>query len=380
VPLTEPVIHGEEVDAVASVVRGRWLTVSEQTAAFERECADILGVPEAILVTSGTAALHLAFLALGIGPGDEVIIPSLSFVAAASVVDLLGARPVFAEITSLRYPLLDLSDVRQRITPRTKAIVVMHYGGHPADVDGFRQLCAEAGLWLVEDAAHALFVESSGGYLGTLSDIGCFSFHASKNLTTGEGGLVVTRDGALARKVRQLRSHGMSPVADAGEPSYDVRCPGLNYRPTEMQAAMGRAQLARRHEDRRRRRAVVEKYLKSMDGCGVLIPFAEDWARGGLHLFVVVLDEQVDRGSFRRWLSARGVQTSVHYPPSHSFSYYRSRYCYREGDLPITENFGQRAVTLPLYAEISDGQVEQVIAAVRTALESNECMREAGKS
>jgi dTDP-4-amino-4,6-dideoxygalactose transaminase len=220
----------------------------------------------------------------------------------------------------------------------------------------------------------------SGGYLGTFSDIGCFSLHATKNLTTGEGGLVVTQDGALAQKVRQLRSHGMSQVADAGEPVYDVRYPGLNYRPTEMQAAMGRAQLVRRHEDRRRRREVIEKYLRSMDGSGLIIPFGEDWARGGLHLFAVVLDDRVDRGAFRRWLAARGVQTSVHYPPSHLFSYYRSRYGYRNGDLPITESFGRQAVTLPLYAEISDCQVELVIDAVRTALEPNECMRRDGES
>ena len=252
--LADNTVGQQEIDAVTEVLTSRWLSAGEVTRAFEEEFAAALGVPEAVAVSSGTAALHLAVLALGLRPGDEVVIPSLSFVASAAVVALHGGVPVFADICGERNLTVAPEDVERLIGERTRAVVVMHYGGDPAATERIVASAHARGVKVIEDAAHAPVVRTDNGMLGTLGDIGCFSFFATKNMTTGEGGMVVARDLGLLARIRAMRSHSVSRSTWArlrsGPSAYDVPDLGLNYRPTEMTSALGRVQLGVRCGDR----------------------------------------------------------------------------------------------------------------------------------
>jgi dTDP-4-amino-4,6-dideoxygalactose transaminase len=373
VTLSDIDLGDDEVAAVSAVLTSRWLSMGAVTAAFEADWAAALGVPSAVSVSSGTAALHLIALALGLGPGDEVIVPSLSFVASAATVALTGARPVFAEVTGGQDLTLDPADVARRITPRTRAIVAMHYGGYPAAMPALLELARRHGLVLIEDAAHAPVVRTESGMLGTLGDVGCYSFFATKNVTTGEGGLVVARDPALLARVRGLRAHCMSSSSwdkQQGRAStYDVDGLGLNYRPTDLSSALGRVQLRRLANDRRRRRELVERYhARLADLPGLELPFRGHAGDSGYHLLPILLPAGVDRAALQARLKEQGVQTSVHYPPTHLFSYYRARYGCRPGDLPVTEDLAARELTLPLHVRMTDAQVDLVADALGAAL------------
>jgi dTDP-4-amino-4,6-dideoxygalactose transaminase len=367
IALADAVIGQEECDAVASVLKSRWLSMGEQTHLFEREFSVAHGTQDAVAVGSGTAALHLAFLALGLGRGDEVVMPSLSFVAAAEVVTLLGGKPVFADSRSDRDLTVDPRSVARLLTARTKAVVAMHYGGYPADLAALTALCRERGVVLVEDAAHAPMVQAGDGMLGAIADIGCFSFFASKNLTTGEGGMVVARSPALLERVRRLRSHAISRDNCADDADYDVTDLGLNYRPTEIAAAIGRVQLRRLTRDRAHRHELVARYLTELAAVpGLTVPFAGHAGDSAYHLMAVVLPRGTDRGALRADLRRLGVQTSVHYPPTHSFSFYRRRF--GEPCLPVVEDFAPRLLSLPLHARMEPGDVSQVTACLRESL------------
>jgi len=249
IPLADVDLGPEEEAAVLDVLRRGWLSMGEVTAAFEAEFAALTGARHALAVTNCTAALHLAGLALGWGPGDEVIVPSLTFVATANAVRYTGATPVFADITGESDFSLSAQDAAERITPRTKAIIVVHYAGHAADMGAILALAERHGLAVVEDVAHAPGADLDGRALGTWGNIGCFSFFANKNMTTGEGGMVTTDDDELAARLRLLRSHGMTSLTwdrHKGHAwSYDVVAPGYNYRIDEVRAAIGRVQLAK---------------------------------------------------------------------------------------------------------------------------------------
>ncbi|MFE0426957.1 DegT/DnrJ/EryC1/StrS family aminotransferase, partial [Streptomyces sp. NPDC058953] len=340
-----------------------------QTRAFETEFAAALGADDAVAVSNGTAALHLAVLALGVGPGDEVITPSLNFVASAEVTALHGARPVFADVRSENDLTVDPRDVERLITDRTKAVVAMHYGGYAADLEALRAITRARGIALIEDAAHAPVVPTGLGTAGTVGDIGCFSFFATKNIACGEGGMVVARDPDLLARIRAMRSHCLTTDTTermrTGGASYDVPAVGLNYRPTEISSAMGRVQLGKLDQDRARRRAVMAVYRKRVP---LPLPFDGRPDDGALHLAVALLPETVDRELLRADLNARGVQTSVHYPPSHQFSYYRDRHGSTSRALPVTEDIAPRLLTLPLHARMSDDDADFVADAVTAGL------------
>ncbi len=375
VPLMDVTLGAEEMEAVAAVLRSGWLSMGPRTRLFEDEFARFLGAPFALGVANGTAALHLASLALGLGPGDEVLCPALTFVATANAILYTGARPVFADINGPEDLNLSPADAARKVTPRTKAIMAVHYAGYPCDLDGLGAVAREHNLKIIEDAAHApgAVYRSAGGdrMVGAVGDVGCFSFFANKNLTTGEGGLVVCRDPEMADWMRAARSHGLTSLTwdrHRGHGfDYDVTCLGYNYRLDEMRAALGTVQLAKLPAANARRRGLTSRYRKNLqDIQGLILPFAAELETSACHLFPVVLPPGADRPAFMAALATAGIQTSVHYPPIPHFSAYQRLWPpgFDHG-LPRTAEVAPRLVTLPLFPTMTEAQLDKVVAAVR---------------
>jgi dTDP-4-amino-4,6-dideoxygalactose transaminase len=370
VPLSDTCIEEEEIAAVSEVLRSGWLAMGELTQRFEREFAAFVGARYAVATTNGTAALHLAFQSLGIGAGDEVICPALSFVATSNAVLYTGAAPVFAEIKGEGDLTIDPEDVERRISPRTRAIAAMHYGGYPCDMPAILDLASRHGLAVVEDAAHAPGAALGGRRCGTWGELGCFSFFPNKNMTTGEGGMVTTDSGELDARLRLLRSHGMTSLTldrhKGRAYGYDVVGLGYNYRMDEMRAALGLVQLrhlAAWNEQRRRLTALYRERLGSLPE--VSMPFEDGAGTSACHILPLLLAEGIGREGVMRRMRERGVQTSVHYPAIHRFSFYRERF---PVDLPRTEAIAGRVLTLPLFPAMKDSQVEHVVEVLGDAL------------
>ncbi|MEU6994159.1 DegT/DnrJ/EryC1/StrS aminotransferase family protein [Streptomyces sp. NPDC046465] len=373
ITLYRPRIGQAEIDAVTDVLRSEWLSAGPVTEDFEGKYAAALGVQSAVAVSSGTAALHLAFLALGLGPGDEVVLPSLNFVSAAAVVALSGATPVFADVKGPHDLCVDPDDVARRITSRTRAVVAMHYGGHAADLTALARLARTHGIALIEDCAHAPVTDSAHGVLGTVGDIGCYSFFATKNLAMGEGGMVVARDPATGDRIRRLRSHALTVSAQQrhrGGPSlYDVDALGLNYRPTEIGCALGRVQLDALPAAQALRRDAVRMYREQLASLpGLTVPYADrPVEEGAHHLFAVVLPEGTDRAALQDRLRAARIQSGVHYPPTHRFTAYQEPHRGGPCRLPVTEDVMGRQLSLPLHPGIGAAEVRQVVGALGDA-------------
>jgi dTDP-4-amino-4,6-dideoxygalactose transaminase len=371
VPLADVVVPEDDIEAVAEVYRSGWLSMGPQTEALERAFAGYTGARHALAVANGTAALHLICAAAGLGPGDEVVVPSMTFVATVNAVAYTGATPVFADVVSTTEPWLDPDAVAAAIGGRTKAIMTMAYGGHPGQTPALAALAAERGLLLLEDAAHAAGSWVAGRHLGTLGLAGAFSFFSNKNLAVGEGGMAVTDDDDVAARMRLLRSHGMTTLSwdrHRGHASgYDVVDLGFNYRIDEPRAALARRRLGRLDAENARRAVLDARYRERLAGVAGLTPALAPvpGERLAHHLFTVVLDEGIDRGRFREVLAVRGIQTSVHYPPAHRFSIYAGR-----ADLPRSDAYGARVVTLPMFATMTTDQQDAVIEAVHAALEA----------
>jgi dTDP-4-amino-4,6-dideoxygalactose transaminase len=375
VPLSDIRVDDELADAVLETVRSGWWSMGPRVEELEREFADFCGAPHAIAVANGTAALHLALIAVGCGPGDEVVVPSLNFVAAANAILHTGAEPVFCDILGADDLNLDPHDVAAAVTPQTKAVLALHYAGFPCAMDEVAQIAHRHGLATVEDAAHAPGASLDGRMCGTLGQVGCFSFFSNKNLPVGEGGMIVTGDNELAKKLRLLRSHGMTTLTwdrHRGHASgYDVVLAGFNYRLDEVRATVGLVQLSRLLEENQGRARMAARYREALDGVeGLTIPFRDDDGTRvpSHHLAVVVLPEAVDRDRVRATLDERRIQTSVHYPPIHSFTRYRS--LGQRRPLPRTDALATRILTLPLYGGLSDAQVDDVIDALLGAVQT----------
>lgn len=370
VPLADIAVDDELAAAGLDALRSGWWSMGPRVAELEQEFAAFCGTRHALAVSSGTAAIHLALLACGCGPGDEVILPSLNFVAAANCVLETGATPVFCDVRSESDLNLDAADVASLISARTKALLVLHYGGYPCDLEALTRLAADHGLALIEDAAHAPGASWQGRPCGSVGSVGCFSLFANKNLPSGEGGMVVTDDDEAAHRMRLLRSHGMTTLTwdrhQGHASSYDVVEPGFNYRLDELRAALALVGLRRLDARNTRRADLTAGYRAALAG---VVPLAFESPTGdavpAYHLAVAVLPLDVDRDGFRSALSARGVQTSVHYPPIHRFRTYRS---YSTRRLPVTERLAERIVTLPLFAHMTDEQLSTVVEACETAL------------
>ena len=374
VPLADIDFGEEEIIAVTEVLRSRWLSMGAVTQQFEQEFAAFIGARHTLAVTNCTAALHLACLASGIGPGDEVIVPSLTFVATANAVRYTGATPVFADIESPDWLTISPASVESLINERTRAILVMHYAGFACDMPAMMEIARSHNLVVLEDSAHAIGSQLEGRTLGTWGAIGCFSFFSNKNMTTGEGGMLATDDDALAARLRILRSHGMTTLSwerHKGHAStYDVVDLGYNYRIDEMRSALGRVQLGKLPAANERRRELTALYRELLSELTPEVQMPFDEARGAscYHILPVLLPPWVDRAQFMDGMKAQGIQTSIHYPPAHRFHIYEKDWQDRGAPLPITDDASSREITLPLYPTMQNEQVEWVARAAEQAL------------
>jgi dTDP-4-amino-4,6-dideoxygalactose transaminase len=368
VPLADVVVTDGDIAAVVDTYRSGWLSMGPRTAAFEEAFAAHVGVPHAFAVANGTAALHLMCLAMELRPGDEVIVPSLTFVATANAVRYAGATPVFADIAGPLEPWLDPAAVEAAITPRTRAILYVDYGGHPGSLRALLDLADRRGITLVQDAAHAIGSRLGGNEVGGLGLASAYSFFSNKNLAVGEGGMLVTVDDGLAEKVGLLRSHGMTTLTwdrHRGHASgYDVVALGFNYRLDEPRAALGQRRLARLDADNARRGELAARYREQLDGVVECTMAPVEGMTSAHHLFTILLPPGADRDAFRAELAERRIQTSVHYPPVHGFSIHASPGV----SLPVTEDHAARTVTLPLFAHMTGAQQDLVVEAVRAAV------------
>jgi dTDP-4-amino-4,6-dideoxygalactose transaminase len=373
VPLADLVIEDEDLEAIVDAYRSGWLTMGARTEQFEQAFAAYTGARHALAVASGTAALHLACMAAGLGPGDEAIVPSLTFVATANAVAYTGATPVFADIAGISEPWLSAASCEQAITPRTRAVLAVAYGGHPGEIEAVRALCDRHGLVLLEDAAHAAGTRLNGRHLGTFGSAGAFSLFSNKNLAVGEGGVVITDDDDLAQTMRLMRSHGMTSLTwdrhRGHAADYDVVALGFNYRLDEPRSALAASRLKRLDDDNRRRGELDRRYRDAIADLPLSVVRAPaDGVVSAHHLFTVLVDEGGDRDALRRHMTERRIQTSVHYPPVHRTALYARS---PGPELPLTEAHAARTVTLPLYAHMTHAQQDLVVAALGEALTSD---------
>ncbi|OFW15530.1 MAG: hypothetical protein A3F70_09775 [Acidobacteria bacterium RIFCSPLOWO2_12_FULL_67_14] len=370
IPLSDLYYGPEEEAAVVRVLRSRWLSMGPEVEAFESEMASMLGVEYALAVSSGTAALHLALLALDIGQGAEVIQPALNFVAAANATIAVGATPVFADIIGLDEPTIDPAAVKRLITARTRAVVVMHYGGYPGRLAELTELCSRRGVALIEDACHAIGARyldpqkrsPHGAYAGAVGDVGCFSFFSNKNLAIGEGGLIATSRHGLAERIRLLRSHGMTTLTwdrhRGHATAYDVVMHGYNYRLDEVHAALARCQLQRLCGNNAQRAALVEAYRRGLVRLdGWTIPFAGHPGESAYHLNVIVAPDAETRIRAAAHLKEAGVQTSRHYPCIPDFTVFSGSITDR---LEYSRAYAARTLTLPLFPTMSPAQIAEI--------------------
>jgi dTDP-4-amino-4,6-dideoxygalactose transaminase len=364
----------EEHSAVRRILESGWISMGPETEEFENEFAGYLGVQFAVAVSSGTSALHLALAAAGIGEGDEVILPSLTFVATANAVLYRGAVPVFADVNGLSDWNISVTAIERKLTPRTKAVIAVHYAGFPCMMDQIRELASTYEIKIIEDAAHAPGSVYMGSKLGTWGDVGCFSFFSNKNMTTAEGGMAVTNDPDIASKLRLLRSHGMTTLTwdrHRGHSfSYDVVETGYNYRMDEIRAAIGRVQLAKLEDNNSKRRRITRKMRElAAEIDGVSVPFSNDLvALSSCHIFPVFLEDEGVRTFAMTSMREAGIQTSIHYPPIHRFSAFASNDLSEREDLRFTELICRRELTLPLFPQMTDDQVDSVIEELENSL------------
>jgi len=367
IALGDPVLGEDEKRALCSVIDSNWITMGDRVAAFEQAFAELHEAEAAVAVSSCTAGLHLSLKALGLGPGDEVLVPSLTFVATVNAILYVGATPVFVDIENVDLPHMSLADATTMCTPKTKAVLVMHYGGYIVDLPKWRSFADERQLLLIEDAAHAPGLDGVGKW----SDAAVFSFFANKNMTTAEGGMVLARDSSVRDHVRHMRAHGMTTGTldrHRGHAyTYDVTMLGYNYRMDELRAALGLVQLSQLTKWNSRRRELKDYYRRSLAKLApeIAIPFTQQH-KTAAHLMPILLGKDVDRGTFMQRLRNAGIQCSIHYPPVHLFTYYQEHF--PGSSLSQTEQFFNREVTLPLHAALKETDIDSIVSAIQEAI------------
>lgn len=372
IPLFELNMDQAEEEALLATLRTKWISTGPKTEELEERFSQHIGVPHAVAVSNCTAALHLALLTCNVGPGDEVIVPSMTFVATANAVRYTGAKVVFADIESLHRPLISEASIRKNISSKTKAIIVVHYAGYGCKMDAVMNVAQQHNLFVIEDCAHSPFSSYQGQKLGSFGDVSCFSFFSNKNITCAEGGMFMTSDPEKAKRARLLRGHGMTTLsyerAKGHASSYDVIELGFNYRLDDLRASLLLAQLDKLRRDVERRSELRRLYTEGLKNQeSLILPFIGDTELSSNYIFPVVLGESAKRSrdEIREKLKKSGVATSVHYPPVHQFGIYRSE----EHGLPITENYGKRTVTLPMFHGMTKAQVNRVCKTLLEVLE-----------
>ncbi len=373
VPFFVPDIGQAEIDSVVESLRSGWITTGPKTKEFERQFAEYVGAPRAIAVNSATAALHLALDAIGVGRGDEVIVPTMTFTATAEVVVHLGGKPVLVDCRAEDFNL-DVEQLESRITSRTKAIIPVHYGGQPCEMDRILDIARRHKLTVIEDAAHALPAAYRGRKVGGIGDVTCFSFYANKTITTAEGGMITTADEELAERMQIRSLHGMSKDAwkrftSEGSWYYEVVYPGYKYNLTDVASALGLEQLKRSDDFWRRRQAVAMRYNAALaDVPEIVTPLAAPHVQHAWHLYVIRLQTErlkIDRNRFIQELTAAQVGVSVHYLPLHMHPWYRDAYGYKPEDFPVAAGLFNEIITLPVYPRMTEADVDYVAGAVR---------------
>jgi perosamine synthetase len=388
-PYARQWIDEDDIQAVVEVLRSDWLTTGPKVAEFEGVFANFVGAKEAVAVSSGTAALHAAMYAIGIGPGDEVILPPMTFMATANSIVFQGGIPVFADVDP-DASLIDPIEVEAKITPRTKAIIAVDYAGHPCDYDALQSIARRHGLFLIADACHSLGAEYKGRRTGVLADLSVFSFHPVKHITTGEGGMITTGDHALGERVRLFRNHGItrnpdrftvhgSPFADtkearppllskgnvgqatvSGQWYYEMQELGFNYRMTDIQAALGISQLKKIDMFIEKRREIASYYNRTLKDLEDYITLPPDTAeKHAWHLYVIQL-KRGDRDWVFQRLRENGIGVNVHYIPVYLHPYYQGM-GYKRGICLEAEQYFARAITLPLYPAMKKSDMERVV-------------------
>lgn len=373
IPLFDLNYDKNEKNAVLGVLESKWLTTGNKTQEFEKSFSEYLGNNiYSVAVTNCTAALHMALIANNISNGDEVIISGLTFVACLNMVSLTGAKPVLAESKSLYDWNVSADDIEKKITPKTKAVIIVHFAGYPCDMDEISQVVKKHNILLIEDVAHAVGADYKEQKCGTIGDIGCFSFFSNKNLSVGEGGMLTTSNPNLYEKFRLLRSHGMTSMTierhNSRTISYDVVMTGLNYRIDEIRSALGVEQLKKLDESNKKRKLLVEKYhaeLSEIDN--IIVPWREplEDRTSSYHIFPILLPKNTDRKAIMEYLKAQGIQTSIHYPAFNNFSYYKNII---NEDLKVANEISDRVLTLPLYPTMSFENIEIVNNQLKQAL------------
>jgi dTDP-4-amino-4,6-dideoxygalactose transaminase len=380
IPFSKVDCSGNELKYVQDVIESGWLTTAGKCFEFEKQFSEKVGGKYACAVNSATAALHLAAEALGIGPGDKVFVPTMTFTASAEVIRYLGADPVFLDVeygTCLITP--DILHAAIEEHPGAKALVLVHFGGQSADMDGILSVCSQHGIKLIEDAAHAFPTQYKGRMIGSFGDVTCFSFYANKTITTGEGGMLVTEDEVIHKRVKTMRLHGINRdiwdrfTAKKANWEYDVVAPGYKYNMPDVNAAIGLAQMERAEEFRVGRQRCAEFYFEHLAGIpGMDLPIChgphEDHS---WHLFWIVLNAEsgIERNRFIERVNGAGIGTSVHYKPLHRMTYYRERYGLKPEDYPNAERHWQGCVSLPVYPGLTNEELGYVCDTVRKVLE-----------
>ena len=377
VPFAPPDLGPDEIAEVHRTLASGWLSTGPRVRQFEQQFAAFLGAPHALALNSCTAALHLALVATDVAPGEEVITTPLTFCATANTIVHIGARPVFADIDAETWNL-NPAAAEQAITRRTRAIIPVHYAGRPADMSAFQALARRHAVTLIEDAAHAIGAIESGRKIGTIGDFTCFSFYATKNLTTGEGGMLTSADGAAIERMRVASLHGLdrdgwSRYAPGAKSDYQVRMAGFKYNMMDLQAAIGLHQLARLDLMQERRRTLAARYDAGLASLPLRRPAPP--ATGMVHahhLYPVLVDASlsgISRADLQDRLRERGISTSVHFPALHLQPFYRERYWCRPGMFPVAEAVASQTLSLPLSSALTDADVDRVIEAL------HECLR-----
>jgi len=369
IPMSRPFIGQDEIDAVSEVLRSGWITTGARCKEFEDRFTTLTGAKYALSLSSGTGGMHLVLKALGIGKGDEVITPSMTFASTINQIALSGARSVFADI-DYDTMLIKPEEIKRLLSGHTKAIIPVHFAGAPADMDAIEGLAGD--IPVIEDAAHAIGTMYKGGHIGSRGNIAIFSFHPIKNITTAEGGMVVGGDEAFMERLRLLRFHGIERDAwkrygKASDPTYDIIEPGFKYNMTDIQASLGLVQMDKLEEITKRRTEIVELYIQGLsDIDGIDLPGSPTYDhRHAWHLFVVKI-RSMTRQTFMEALAKENIGYGLHFPACHKLTYVREMF--GETKLPVTDELATRILSLPLYPGMSDAQVRAVIDAVRRIL------------